>query len=314
MFFCHGAYATVHHMPPELQSMADEFNIRFSNAEASENAILSKVYILDGSHILRSRALTDTTVSKFEREQQLIETIRPQIGLEMPVPVPTKAGLPYLIKDGTMWTMYPMIKGHVYCTWFDLERLPLRARENLYTTLHQLHENTRGKLHALSTGRDFLADIKKWLEMIPEGTIQREDSDRVRKACEIVASVETAEDSLCFVHGDFQPGNIVYRDEKPVGLLDLDWARKGNPLEDISYTLMTMMRDYTKPYEFNRTEWERGLALYPLPEEQLPLFKEYMILSCFYDLYLFRSLQEISYKPHILPYQIAFLEDMRAHF
>jgi hypothetical protein len=40
------------------------------------------------------------------------------------------------------------------------------------------------------------------------------------------------------VHGDFQPGNVLYRGEKACGLIDWDYARLDNPLMDLAYGLL----------------------------------------------------------------------------
>ncbi|GII59733.1 trifolitoxin immunity domain-containing protein [Planotetraspora thailandica] len=44
-------------------------------------------------------------------------------------------------------------------------------------------------------------------------------------------------------HGDFGPWNIVWRDERPVGILDWDYARPANRLHDVAYAL-----EYLAPF------------------------------------------------------------------
>ena len=44
-------------------------------------------------------------------------------------------------------------------------------------------------------------------------------------------------------HGDFGPWNVVWRDERPVGLLDFDFAEPGDPMLDVAYAL-----DYVTPF------------------------------------------------------------------
>ena len=44
-------------------------------------------------------------------------------------------------------------------------------------------------------------------------------------------------------HGDFGPWNVVWREGRPVGILDWDWACPGNPMDDIAYAL-----EYAVPF------------------------------------------------------------------
>ncbi|MEO3892237.1 aminoglycoside phosphotransferase family protein [Nonomuraea sp. B5E05] len=44
-------------------------------------------------------------------------------------------------------------------------------------------------------------------------------------------------DGKLICHGDFGPWNVVWRDERPVGILDWDYARPADRLYDIAYAL-----------------------------------------------------------------------------
>jgi Ser/Thr protein kinase RdoA (MazF antagonist) len=44
-------------------------------------------------------------------------------------------------------------------------------------------------------------------------------------------------------HGDFGPWNVVFRDQRPVGLLDFDYARPGPPILDVAYAI-----EYVAPF------------------------------------------------------------------
>jgi len=50
-------------------------------------------------------------------------------------------------------------------------------------------------------------------------------------------------DDELICHGDFGPWNIVWRDERPVGILDWDYARPANRLHDVAYAL-----EYIAPF------------------------------------------------------------------
>jgi Ser/Thr protein kinase RdoA (MazF antagonist) len=48
-----------------------------------------------------------------------------------------------------------------------------------------------------------------------------------------------AADVVC--HGDFGPWNLVWRDGLPVGLIDFDFAHRGDAAEDVAYALRTFV-------------------------------------------------------------------------
>ncbi|WP_425569539.1 phosphotransferase [Nonomuraea salmonea] len=52
-----------------------------------------------------------------------------------------------------------------------------------------------------------------------------------------------ARDDEVICHGDFGPWNIVWRGERPVGILDWDYARSGPRLHDVAHAL-----EYVAPF------------------------------------------------------------------
>lgn len=62
-------------------------------------------------------------------------------------------------------------------------------------------------------------------------------------------------------HGDFGPWNIVWQGERPVGVLDWDYARPGMPLHDVAYAL-----EYVAPFR-DDAECLRWLR-YPEPPDR----------------------------------------------
>jgi len=55
------------------------------------------------------------------------------------------------------------------------------------------------------------------------------------------AAAPGAGEVIC--HGDFGPWNVVWRGDRPVGLIDWDFARPAPPMEDIAYAL-----EYVAPF------------------------------------------------------------------
>lgn len=62
-------------------------------------------------------------------------------------------------------------------------------------------------------------------------------------------------------HGDFGPWNVVWRDRRPVGLIDFDFARPAAPLHDVAYALQ-----YVAPFR-DDTECIRWLR-HPRPPDR----------------------------------------------
>jgi hypothetical protein len=76
------------------------------------------------------------------------------------------------------------------------------------------------------------------------GTQTRDYVRLVAILCKAVLNLEkglhakTLEAEEVIVHGDFQPGNVLYQEDKACGLIDWDYARLDNPLMDLAYGLI----------------------------------------------------------------------------
>lgn len=71
-------------------------------------------------------------------------------------------------------------------------------------------------------------------------------------------------------HSDFGPWNIVWDGTTPVGLLDFEYARPGDPLDDVAFAL-----DYVVPFRDDATclRWHR-FRKPPDRQRRLRLFAE----------------------------------------
>ena len=71
-------------------------------------------------------------------------------------------------------------------------------------------------------------------------------------------------------HGDFGPWIIVWNGTTPVGLLDFEYARPGDPLDDVAYAL-----EYVVPFRDDATclRWHRFTSP-PDRRRRLKLFAE----------------------------------------
>jgi aminoglycoside phosphotransferase (APT) family kinase protein len=81
------------------------------------------------------------------------------------------------------------------------------------------------------------------------------------------------------LHGDFWPGNLLWRDERLVAVLDWEEAEVGDPLSDVSVTRLDLlwafgeetMRDFTRRYREQTTLDWRNLAGWDLVTALRPM-------------------------------------------
>jgi Phosphotransferase enzyme family len=88
-------------------------------------------------------------------------------------------------------------------------------------------------------------------------------------------SVGTGGPGQLVCHSDFGPWNIVWNGTTPVGLLDFEYARPGDPLDDVAYAL-----EYVVPFRSDATclRWHRFIEP-PGRRRRLELFAEAYGLS-----------------------------------
>jgi phosphotransferase family enzyme len=134
-------------------------------------------------------------------------------------------------------------------------------------TIHALLRHIRGAGFesapiplALEEGRETLSMIVGdsgalgWAQVVPDGglvefaRLLREYHDATRgfrppDPCRWAFRDGPPELGEVVCHGDFGPWNVVWRDGRPVGLLDFDFAEPGDPVNDIAYAL-----DYVAPF------------------------------------------------------------------
>ncbi len=301
-------------MEQDIQTIARQFDLQPKSVTRAENAVLSKVFILDNAYVLRARALWEGALEKFIDEQTLVEAVRPHISLELPTLLITDSKEKFLIEGEFIWTAYPIIAGDILCDWWAMDKFPDAAYEKSFRALATLHASTKEKL-GNSKGFDFLDEVRVQLESM-NASLEPGLYERAQKALEKtrVVEKELLESDLVFVHGDFHPGNIVFKNGEIKGLLDTDWASYGSPLTDLGYAVMNFMRDCsTETFRFDDRKFSNFLNWYGLPQSDIPLLSEYMILYALYDLHGFTG-WNISHKDHLVPFQHSVLADFCARF
>lgn len=301
-----------------IQEIAKKFGLEATEISPVSHAVLSNVYIINGTHILRSRTLEQDALKRFGHEQRLLRKIREAVSVQFPELLSTKDGKTHTIVGGLLWTAYPLIKGDVLCAWWNLEKLSEAETENIFVTLRELHDKTRGRLAYTNYSYEyhFLEDARTRLRDI--GTdIPPTDQRRIDEATKRVSVYEQhlSEKDLCFVHGDYHPGNVVFNKKRVVGLLDTDWSRKGSPLEDLAYAVMMFLRDYRDAhFVFRKKNYRKFLGWYGDAEQDAAILREYILLYAFYDTHLFRELDSLPNRERIFKYQKELLIDLCRRF
>lgn len=300
-----------------LQEIAEQFGIGVSKFRQVEHAVLSQVYIVDEKYILRSRVFRPGILDRFKNEQNLLKVIRGLTPIKFPELIQTRTGVNYIINGDLLWTMYPLIEGDIWCSWWELEKLTDEQTRMIFVALSDLHTRTTGKLGVIDINvqYDFIEDIQEWLPGSGD-IIESYEYKRLHQAIRAVKDFRTRlkEEDLCFIHGDCHPGNIVCRENKIVGFLDTDWARKGSYIEDLAYTLMTFMRNYRHPFKFREEIYRKFLTWYGLKEKNIKILNEHIILYVFYDFHLFHGAERVPDKDKMFKFQREFLKDICMRF
>ncbi len=304
-------------METDVTAIALRFGLHPKSFAQAENAILSKVFILDNEYVLRARKLWSEAISKLESEQVLIETVRSLIPFELPRLIKTDAGEKFLIEAGLVWTAYPMITGETLTDWWTMGTFPEPAYEKSFLVLKELHARTRGHLGGIDPlkGYRFLSDIREQFEHLKD-SLDAAVIVRLKEAIEQTAGAEKKlpEEDFVFVHGDFHPGNLVFKNGEVKGILDTDWSRKGHPLEDLGYAVMNFMRDCeANAFVFDEKKFNDFIGWYGLPDLDIPLLGEYMILYALFDVHGFASWNTPN-KEHLIRIQNSVLTDFCKRF
>lgn len=301
-------------MNPDIESIAADFDLDAGSFSKASNTILSFVYIGNG-HVFRARTLEHDTIEKFEREQGLIDALRSLTPIQFPSLLPSRAGAPYVLRNERLWTAYPIIEGDILCNWWEMEKMSDKELLLMFKTLRGLHESSRGKLSHVPRSEGQSVVLRRWLASA-EGSLAPSQMRLVERACDVVGDSERSlsDGERCFVHADYHPGNIIFRNGQIVGLVDTDWSRTGHYLEDVSYSVMTAMRDYRHTFHFDEAKFDVFLKWYDVPAGDRGLLSHYMVLAIFYDFFLFSTRREFTHRPHIISLQEAFLEDAVTRF
>jgi len=205
----------------------------------SRISTLATVRWADGSQesfVLRSDPPPDTGVFDSDRdcEWRLLEAISGKLPIRTPTPRWYDATGQHL---GAKCFIVDFFRGQPLC---DIAQQPgelPRAARIFVDTLAEVH---RTPLGVLPPALERPADWESYIEGLVEhlARLDRDIADS-NPALHFVAAQLAAHRQppvpLAFVHGDAQPANILVPDDGPVLMIDWEFARIGDPREDLGY-------------------------------------------------------------------------------
>lgn len=292
----------------DIKEIALEFGIEFGSYSRPAEDALAQVYILDDRFVLRGRNLDYNTLFRYHKELVLLKKVRKLIPFMLPEPMDSKNGDKWVISDNLLWTMYPIIKGDIVCSWQDVQKASEEQTKKLLGALRKIHDLTIGRFSKSEISNLFREEIETAFSDV-KADISENVIKRVSDSINLVFNQKSDLNRLCFVHGDFHHGNMIVDGDKIVGFIDFDWCRVGNPLEDLAFTAMMLLRDYRKGFRFDEAYLDKILGWYGLEPRLKELFLEYLILYVMYDVYVFKHASMNNHEFYYR-YQLTFLEQI----
>lgn len=297
---------------PEILGVAALFGLHPQTVHRPENAKLTSVFVLDELYILRGRPYLADTVSQFKREVALLEAVRPLIDLQVPTYHLAADGHYYALAHDTLWTMHSRLPGRTLGDWFELHLVDPSTHQRVMLSLAAIHRATRGHIPEHLIQRAYLPALVHphlaLLQSLLPPQVRQEVEHSLDRVVAHSSSLLTRE--TCFVHGDFHHGNLLADNSRaPVATIDLNWCRGGSAYEDLGYTLMMLLRDYSRfSPKFRGDLFQRLLLAYGEPAIDPKILGDYLVLAAAFDCGVFSG-GNFPEARRFLAYQVEFLAE-----
>lgn len=135
----------------------------------------------------------------------------------------------------TPYLVVEYIEGEAEFAPMDMEDYIQQCAENL-ARIHRIDNSNRDLSFLPNKAEQF---AEKFRER-PMRTDESLDEARIREVCEAVGNLPQVNKSV-LLHGDYWPGNLLWRDGQLVGIIDWEDAAPGDPLADIGNTRLEML-------------------------------------------------------------------------
>ena len=259
------------------------YGLSAKNISRPPHAALTHVYLIDGKYVLRGRPCSKEALHKFREEQRLMRRVRIHVPYEMPSLLKTKAKQEFVIRNKTLWTVYPLLPGNILCPWQSAFYLPEDKQRKI---VHVAKEIVRRTRFLRTPDCAFINEVENKLERM-RTELSPHTVNRVKTALQTSRAYTNSLKNGCFAHGDLHTGNaLVDGRGRITALLDTDWCRIGTRYEDISYYTMMMLRDFnTNPRKCLTKNLIRKKQRWFGSENKI--FDAFIILYCVFDMDLF---------------------------
>lgn len=283
------------------------FNVTPKSIKRQKNAALSNVFLINNEIILRSRVADCNTRTRFLIECNLLTCLANTTGFAVPIHITGRNGENFFVENNLFWTAYKLIPGDVFCTWYNINQLPPHHVSTCFKVLENIHRKTKGNVcHKLLHSYFDIAETCSRLALKYQLLFSRTMISTVLHSVDVIKHHQSSllPTERCIIHGDFHPGNIVFNGDLVSGLIDTDFVRPGHYLEDLAFSTMMFLRDFTKPYIYVESEIGFYYDLYKAPRTDYDLFKHYLLLFCFFDIETFEGMANQTNNRDLLDYQI----------
>lgn len=256
------------------------------NLEQDGKNGLSQVYFIGQKYVLRWRPINENTYSDFLIEQSLLSKITGEwlVGpINIPHLIRTKLWKFYFSDGINLWTLAKFIPGNILCGINDVYKLTTTEKRLYIEWLSQIQQKTKTikpiKSHFCFTEwvRERYATVQTYFTLTEQKIIEKT----------LLEVSNMKDDEMCFVHGDYHPGNILVHQNTIKGLIDLDWCHIWSLYEDLSFIILVFIRDITQPhFNYSEAAIHELIDLYPWKID-ISKLKKYILLRWVHDLSFF---------------------------
>lgn len=154
--------------------------------------------------------------------------------------IPLEGGEEFLQIEDARWSLHEFIDTDLTFDWTDggWKADHIRSGAIALKQFHEIAAVVAGKEPELFSVGEAKARVEALLACVPED----------RRS--YFSSFAEATMPWSIAHGDFHPGNLLYRDDDVVGIVDFDYAGPGSPLLDFAYGCVM----FAGPWSGTRTE------------------------------------------------------------
>lgn len=200
-----------------------------------------------GSFVLKRRAPRVSDAGRIAFSHALIEASAKQ-GVPVAAPVSSRAGVGFEVVAGGSWELFPLIEGE---RWSRSVRQAAAGGDAL-GRMHRAGLDLLWHGHVVATSYHANLTVLEALRLAPASILRVEpeaDASGLREACESLGQAyreaSAAVDEVGYasldsqvVHGDFHPGNLLFRGEEVAGVVDFDAARIEPAVVDFANAIM----------------------------------------------------------------------------